>query len=165
MDTTSNQINIIYEFEEINKLSKLFDNLFVNYSTNLDENNINNPIEFNYAFKKEFATGKIEYKRTLTSYIINEKKDKLIRQIYCRIYEGLITDNIGLCYYLIGIEDSGKPSFINDTELKESIKFIKNNIEYTDIKFVLIFLKNTIKNYKFVVIKFWIESINKIEYF
>jgi len=158
--------DIMSQFKEIKNLSEKFSSLFKLDYSNYNQNDILNPIEFNCDFKKELANGFIEYKRTLTSYSTVGKIDKLIRQIYWRIYEGLVTDNISLCYYIIGIEDSGKPSFLNDKELVESINFISLNIQESEIKFENLYLINTILNYKFAVVKFWIGcDENKPEYF
>ncbi len=158
----NNDIDISTQFEEIKNLSKKFDVLFNSNS----QSNILKPIQFNYSFKKELANGFIEYKRTLTSYISTNKVDKLIRQIYWRIYEGLVTDNISLCYYIIGIEDSGKPSYLNDDELTNSVNFVLLNVKNCEIKCSYLYLLNTETNHKFAVIKFWIDNEGKrIEYF
>lgn len=145
---------IFYQLDEIKTLSNKINNLFELYFVN----NILNPIQFNYNFQKEFNNGFIEYKRTLLSYITNDKIDKLIRQIYWRIHEGLIVDNTCLCYYIIGVEDSGKPSFITDNELVESVNFILLNVKESEINFSYLYLINTNLNYKFVIIKFWCNN-------
>ena len=158
------KFDISEQFEEIKNLSKKIDFLF-EVNKNI-EPNILEPIEFNYTFKKELAHGFIEYKRTLATYNTNSKIDKLIRQIYWRIYEGLVTDNTSLCYYMIGVEDSGEPSYLNDSELTKSINFISSNLLETDISFKYKFLINSETKYKFAVVKFWIKADgNKIEYF
>jgi hypothetical protein len=158
-------IDISTQFEEIKNLSKKFDVLF-DSNSHSDQSNTLKPIKFNYNFKKELANGFIEYKRTLTSYMSTNKADKLIRQIYWRIYEGLVTDNVSLCYYIIGIEDSGKPSYLNDDELINSVNFVLLNVKDSEIKCSYLYLLNTETNYKFAVVKFWIDSdVKKIEYF
>lgn len=144
-----------FQLDEINKLSFKIDNLFDNNNQNI----FSNRIEFNYNFKKEFQNGPIEYKRTLSSYEMS-KKDKLIRQIYWRIYEGLITNNINTCYYIIGLEDSGIPSNISEEEIKKSIKIICDTIQNIDLKFTYLYFTNSEQNYNFVIVKFQSEVID-----
>lgn len=153
---------LILQMNEIKKLSLLIGKIF----DNNDQNNFLNPIEFNYDFKKEYADGFIEYKRTLSSYA-NTKIDKLIRQIYWRIYEGIVTENINLCYYIIGLEDSGIPSKISQDELEISINVISNAMKNIDLKFNYLYLHNSLLNYNFVVVKFSLDdkNTNLIEYF
>lgn len=156
------------QFEEIKNLAKKFDSLFeqTNISTQYIFPNESKPIEFNYNFTKELADGFIEYKRTLLSYSSNDKIEKLIRQIYWRIYEGLVTDGVSQCYYIIGIEDSGEPSYLNVQELSESVNIILTNLNNSEIKYTSLYLTNTKLNYKFAVVKFWIDNeVKKIEYF
>lgn len=154
-----NHNEILLQLEEIKKLSIIIDNIFLNNNIN----NFSNPIEFNYNFKKEYSGGFIEYKRTLTSYV-NSKINKLIRQIYWRIYEGIITENINLCYYIIGLEDSGFPSYSSEKELENSLQIILETLIDIDLKITYLYLYNSILNYNFIIVKFSLDN-NKIEYF
>ena len=157
----NNNDNILIQLEEIKKLSIDFEKLFLNNTSN----NLLTSIIFNYNFKKEYANGFIEYKRTLSSYK-NSKIDKLIKQIYWRIYEGLVTENIKLCYYIIGLEDSGLPSNLSKEELEKSINIILNTIPNTELNCSYLYLHNSIQNYNFIVVKIWLDNDNqKIEYF
>ncbi len=157
-----NHNEILLQLEEIKKLSIKIENLFVNNK----QNNFLTLIEFNYDFKKEYAGGFIEYKRTLSSYGIS-KIDKLIRQIYWRIYEGLVTENVNLCYYIIGLEDSGIPSKITQEELEISINVISDAMKNVDLKFTYLYLYNSLLDYNFVIVKFLLDEKNnsEIEYF
>lgn len=160
-------IEISNEFEEITNLSTNIEKLFELYDTNKTPTKISNSLEFNYNFKKELTNGYIEYKRTLKSYDLNGKIDKLFRQIYWRMYESFVINGLKKCYYIIGLEDSGNPSYISKNELEESVKLIETNINSFNVNFKYLFLKNTIEKYDIVIIKFWIEnnSENEIEYF
>ena len=153
---------ILFQLEEIRKLSLKIEKLFCNYK----QNSFLTKIEFNYNFKKEYAGGFIEYKRTLSSYAIS-KIDKLIRQVYWRIYEGLVTENVNQCYYIIGLEDSGIPSKISQEELEISIKIISDAMQNVDLKFSYLYLYNSLLDYNFVIVKFLLDDKNngKIEYF
>jgi hypothetical protein len=156
--------DFLLELEEIKNLNSKIDEIFVN-DNNYSNNNYNNSIIFNYNFKKEYTGGFIEYKRTLSSYA-NKKTNKLIRQIYWRIYEGLLTEILNICYYIIGLEDSGIPSKISQEELEISIKIISDAMKEVDISYRYLYLKNTELNYNFVIVKFSLdEKIKKIEYF
>ena len=160
-DKITNSDNLEDSFYEIKKISVLFDNLFEkNHSNNLDK-----VIDMSYNFKKEFSNGSIEYKRSLISYNNSDKINKLIRQIYWRIYEGVVTENVQLCYYIIGLEDSGIASTISSDELIKSLNIINNAIYDTYIQSSHLFMKNTYNNSIILVIKLWIEKENKIEYF
>ena len=154
--------DILFQLEEIKKLSLKIENLFCKCK----QNSFLTQIEFNYNFKKEYAGGFIEYKRTLSSYGIS-KIDKLIRQIYWRIYEGLVTENVNLCYYIIGLEDSGIPSKISQEELEISIKIISDAMTNVDLKFTYLYLYNSVFNYNFVIVRFLLDDTNnsKMEYF
>lgn len=153
---------ILQELDEIKKLSNKIEELF----TNINENSLENPINFNWDFKKEYMNGFIEYKRTLSTYCDETKINKLIRQIHWRIYEGITTENTNTCYYIIGLEDSGIPSYINSMELEKSIEVIKNAILETELKFTCIYTHNTMKNYNFAIVKFWLgENNQNVEYF
>ena len=162
------------QLEEIKKLSIIFDNIFKNNETN----NFLNKIEFNYNFKEECSVGFIEYKRTLSSYGIgsdkNNKKNnktnktnKLIRQIYWRIYEGLLHENINFCYYIIGLEDSGIPSNITQDELEISLEIISNSIKNINLNFTYLYLYNSNLDYNFIIVKFSLDDIeqNLMDYF
>jgi len=155
--------DLLYQMEEMNKLSIEINNLFLN---NLSSNSFLTLVNFNYNFKKENPKGFIEYKRTISSYA-NAKIDKLIRQIYWRIYEGLITTNTKLCYYIIGLEDSGIPSYLSKEELEKSMNIILIIQKNTGLKLSYLFLHNDIQNYDFVIIKFLLDDNieHKIEYF
>jgi hypothetical protein len=165
IDTNLNQINDDQlELEEIKNLYLKIEEIFLN-NDKIFNNSYDDSIEFNYYFKKEYAGGFIEYKRTLSSYA-NTKIDKLIRQIYWRIYEGLVTENINMCYYIIGLEDSGIPSRMSKEELETSIKIISDAMTNVDLKFTYLYLHNTILNYNFVMVKFSLDDKNNnIEYF
>ena len=154
--------DLLLQLEEIKKLSFRIENLF----NNNKQNSFLNKIEFNYNFKKEYAEGFIEYKRTLSSYAIY-KIDKLVRQIYWRIYEGLVTENVNLCYYIIGLEDSGIPSKISQEELEISINVISNAMKNVDLRFTYLYLYNSFLDYNFIIVKFLLDKINhnEIEYF
>ena len=153
--------NILNQFDEIKKISNEFEKLFF---TN-EPNNFLFPIIFNYNFKKEIANGFIEYKRTLSTYLMDNKKDKLLRQIYWRIYQGLVTDNVKLCYYIIGLEDSGFPSNSKSGELEVSLGLIKECLSDTNIKYEYLYLKNNIKDYIILVVKFFLDNDFNIDYF
>lgn len=157
--------NIEEELDEIKLLSNKINNLFETY-TNIP-NDYLTKIEFNYNFNKENTNGYIEYKRTLSSYIDNNKINKLIRQIYWRMYEGLVMENIKICYYIIGLEDSGKPSYSTQNDLDKSIEIISNTIKKMNLNLIFeyIYLFNSVLNYNFIIVKFsacdtktnWIE--------
>jgi hypothetical protein len=144
---------ILSQLEEIKKLSIEIKKLFENNELN----SFSNKIKFNYNFKKEYTGGFIEYKRTLSSYATN-KIDKLVRQIYWRIYEGLVTENVNLCYYIIGLEDSGVPSKITQEELEISIKVISDAMINIDLKFTYLYLYNSDLDYNFVIVKFLLDE-------
>ncbi len=150
-----NSDNTLYELNEIKKLSTNIEKIF---STSV-LNNFSTSFEFNYDFKNEYSNGHIEYKRTLSSYA-NTKIDKLIRQIYWRIYEGSVINNIKICYYIIGLEDSGLPSNISKEELENSINIMSDTLANTELIFSYLFLHNTIKNYNFIIVKIWLENDN-----
>lgn len=151
------------KFDNINKLAFEFENLFLNNSNN--PNDLNNQKIFNYVFEKEFERGNIEYKRSLVSYNDNEKENKLVRQIFWRIYEGVVNVNMECCYYIIGIEDSGFPSFLSIDELMNSIDFISKCIENAELNYSYLFLKNSIMNYDYAIVKFWPINSNQIDFF
>lgn len=154
-ENKSNKLTI--ELNEIKKLSENIEKIFS------DNSNTKIPI-FNWDFKKEYSNGNIEYKRTLSTY--KNKMEKLLRQIYWRIYEGIITENKKKCYYIIGIEDSGIPSKTTLKELEISIEIIKETIINTELNYDYLYLKNTIHDYKFIIIKIWLNNDDKkIEYF
>jgi hypothetical protein len=147
-----------------------------------------NPIIFNYNFDKEIDYGFIEYKRTLIYH--NFKKSKLLRQIYWRISEYSIYNNddnnydnddnnddnndnnddnnddynYNLCYYIIGLENSGVYSNINTNELQNSLDIIKKTICNTNINYEHIFLFNKNNNAYILLVKLYIENINYLNY-
>jgi hypothetical protein len=158
------------EYNKINELSSILDNLFLSNdlfvikSNNIEFNNIHQII-FNNIYNKELERGNIEYKRTLESYNHNNKTKKLIRQIHWRIYEGVVNIDKECCYYIIGIEDSGHPSFLTQTELFNSLHFMLKCIENTEITYSFLFVKNSILNYDYIIVKFWPLELNFIDYF
>jgi len=161
IDNIDSNIDINNIFLLIDDLSKIFDNLF---NTNI-KNSKQNPILIKYNFLKECPNGSIEYKRSLVSYKDN-KIEKLIRQIYWRIYEGLVTDGKKICYYIIGLEDSGLPSNLFENELELSLEIIINFIPKTNLKFSYLYLKNEYNNSIILLIKFWFRKNDKfINYF
>ena len=100
------------------------------------------------------------------TYNLNDKIHKLFRQIYWRIHENYIINNIKKCYYIVGLEDSGKPSYISIDELIESLNLIKKYVKGFNLNFKYLFLKNTIENYNIIVIRFWTDDgLDNIEYF
>lgn len=151
------------EFTKINELSNILDDLFLknknfvltNISTNYDQINYeDSQIIFNHKYEQEFERGNIEYKRTLETYTQNDKSNKLIRQIHWRIYEGVVCIDSECCYYIIGIEDSGNPSFLTKNELLNSLCFISKCLDGAEISYSYLFVKNTILNYEYVIVKF-----------
>ena len=162
------------EFNKINELSNILDDLFLknkkfvltNISTNNDNINLEDfQIIFNYKYDREFERGNIEYKRTLESYTQNDKTNKLIRQIHWRIYEGVVCIDSECCYYIIGIEDSGNPSFLSKKELLNSLNFISKCVDGSEIIYSYLFVKNTILNYEYVIVKFLPNESNFFDYF
>jgi len=158
---------------EINNLHKIFTNLFnkVNYNNFINEKDgesmmseiglIDNPLIYNYEFNKEIDYGFIEYKRTLIYH--NLKKSKLLRQIYWRISESYIY-SLSLCYYIIGLENSGIYSNIDSNELLNSLDIIKKTIINTNINCEYIFLLDKNHNSKILLVKLYIENINHLNY-
>jgi hypothetical protein len=160
---------------EINNLHQKFIKLFNKFNSNNYTHNyekdgesmiseigqIDNPIIFNYEFGKEIDYGFIEYKRTLIYY--NLKKSKLLRQIYWRISESF-NYNLNLCYYIIGLENSGIYSNINSNELQNSLDIIKKTIINTNINCEYVFLFDNNYNSKILVVKLYIENINYLNY-
>lgn len=156
---------------EINNLHQIFTNLFNkisfnNFINDYEKNGesmiseiglIDNPIIFNYEFGKEIDYGFIEYKRTLIHH--NFKKSKLLRQIYWRISESS-SYSLNLCYYIIGLENSGIYSNIDTNELYNSLNIIKKTIYNTNINCEYIFLFDKNHNSKILIVKLYIENIN-----
>lgn len=155
------------EFNKINELSNILDDLFLinNLSNDNQINYEDSQIIFNHIYEQEFERGNIEYKRTLETYSQNNKINKLIRQIHWRIYEGIVCINSDCCYYIIGIEDTGCPSFLTKNELLNSLNFISRCVVGTEITYSYLFVKNTILNYEYVIIKFLPNEKNFIDYF
>jgi len=163
---------------EIINLHQIFINLFNKFNSNNFINDyekdgesmiseiglIDNPIIFNYDFDKEIDYGFIEYKRTLIYH--NFKKSKLLRQIYWRISEYSIYNNDidnhnnNLCYYIIGLENSGVYSNININELQNSLDIIKKTIYNTNISYEYIFLFNKDNNAYTLLVKLYMKNIN-----
>jgi len=162
------------EFNKINELSNILDELFLlnnkfvktNISTDYKETNYEDlQIIFNHKYEQEFERGNIEYKRTLETYIQNDKSNKLIRQIHWRIYEGVVCIDSECCYYIIGIEDSGYPSFLTKNEILNSLNFISKCVDDSEITYSYIFVKNTILNYEYVIVKFLPNESDLFDYF
>ena len=131
--------------------------------TNITINNYEcSQVIFNYTYCEEIEHGNIEYKRSLESYIHNNKTNKLIRQIYWRIYGGIVYFNKKYCYYIIGIEDTGHPSFLTKKELINSLDFISKCIDETELTYSYLFVSDTILNYEYIIVKF---TSNKTEFF
>lgn len=172
-NTFDNLLNFTDKFDKINILSNKIEELFTSSNVMTDTSTMNNVndidesqyVIFNYLFDKEIEIGNIEYKRSLESYNENEKMGKLIRQIHWRIYEGIVSVNKECCYYIIGIEDSGLPSFLTKAEIFNSIRFISECILETELKYSYLFVKNTLLNYDFLIVKFYPETTNFIDYF
>lgn len=169
----NNLIDFTDELYKINLLSNKIEELFLIYdefvklSSFNDINEFNNypKFDFNYIFDREIERGNIEYKRSLESYNENNKSIKLIRQIYWRIYEGIVSINKELCYYIIGIEDSGLPSFLTNLEIFNSINFVSKTIENTDLNYSFLIFKNTKFNYNYVIFKFNPSISDSIDFF
>lgn len=172
---------LLLQLNEIKKLSIRINKLFEN-NHQIGLKFFSNPTVFNWEFKKEYYNGFIEYKRTLSTYTDDGKIDKLIRQIYWRIYEGITMNNINYCYYIIGLEDSGSPSYVSIDELEKSILIIDKAITSTstdmctntdtdtrtdtELKFSYLCMCNTNLNYNFVVVKIMLDKNNQcIDYF
>jgi len=162
------------EFNKINELSNILDDLFLknkkfvktNISTNYNQTNYGDShIIFNHKYEQEFERGNIEYKRTLETYALNDKTNKLITQIHWRIYEGVVCIDSECCYYIIGIEDSGYPSFLTKNELLNSLNFISKCVEGSEITYSYLFVKNRILNYEYVIVKFLPNESYFFDYF
>jgi len=161
------------EFDKINMLSNKIENLFETSKSYINTHKINTIDElkniprvvFNYIYEKEIVRGNIEYKRTLETYNENEKKNKLIRQIYWRMYEGVVSVNKECCYYIVGIEDSGNPSFLTTNEIFNSLNFISNTISETDLNYSYLLVENTILGNIYLIVKFWPNVLNLIDFF
>ncbi len=170
-DSFDNLLKFSDEYDKINKLSSILDNLFVSNNSFLiksnDTNNINDIqyVIFNHIYEKEFERGNIEYKRSLESYDLNDKTNKLIRQIHWRIYEGVVNTDKECCYYIIGIEDSGRPSFLTKKELLDSLYFIQKSISDTEITYSYLYVKNTLLDFEYIIVKFCLLETNCMDYF
>lgn len=161
------------DLDKINKLSNKIEELFEISNSHINTHKINTVDElenihkviFNYIYEKEIERGNIEYKRSLESYNENDKTNKLIRQIYWRIYEGVVSVDRECCYYIIGIEDSGSPSFLTTKEIFNSLNFISETIEKTELDYCYLFVENTILNNIYIIVKFWPKISNLIDFF
>jgi hypothetical protein len=161
------------KFDKINILSNKIDEIFISNKSlvkytsidNINSFDVESQVIFNHIYEREFERGNIEYKRSLESYYENEKTNKLIRQIYWRIYEGIVTIDKEYCYYIIGIEDSGTPSFLSKIELSNSLNFISNCIEETELNYSYLFVKNIYLNYDYIIVKFWTNEYSLIDFF
>ena len=158
-------------YDKINKLSTMLDELFLSNELKVIKSDyiLSNDeiphIIFNYIYEKEFERGNIEYKRTLETYHYNNKTNKLVRQIYWRIYEGIVNIDKECCFYIIGIEDSGNPSFLTQKELFNSLDYIKKCINNIEITYSYLFVKNTVLNFDYIIVKFCPEKSNFFDYF
>lgn len=153
-------IGVEDDLDSIQQLSLIFYRLF---DSNLPNTTLN-PVLIDYKFNKENANGLIEYKRTLLSY--SNKNDKLLRQIYWRIYEGLVTENTKMCYYIIGLDDSGISANISEKELAESLDILNLTIQNTELKSTYLYVKNIFDNSLILIIRLWLDNTdNRIEYF
>ncbi len=133
--------------------------------------NVNlNPINIKYKFCKENDNGFIEYKRTLSTY--NNKKGKLLRQIYWRIHEYFIEQSNNIddkfsntlkCFYVIGLEDDGTPSNMSLQELNDSLQIIVESIQNTNINIKYLYLFNEIDKCYLLLVKFELE-LNNIDF-
>ena len=161
------------EFDKINILSNKIENLFETSKSYINTHKINTVDElknipkvvFNYIYEKEIERGNIEYKRTLETYNENEKTNKLIRQIYWRMYEGVVSVDKECCYYIVGIEDSGNPSFLTENEIFNSLNFISNTMSETDLNYSYLLVENTILGNIYLIVKFWPNVSNLIDFF
>lgn len=174
---TSNSFNdlLIFsdEFDKIIILSNKIDELFEISKSHINTHKINtidelkniHKVIFNYVYEKEIERGNIEYKRTLETYNENNKTNKLIRQIYWRMYEGVVSVNKECCYYIVGIEDSGNPSFLTTKEIFNSLNFISETISQTELNYSYLLVENTILENIYLIVKFWPKVSNMIDFF
>ena len=161
------------EFDKINILSNKIDELFETSKSYINTHKINTVDElknipkviFNYVYEKEIERGNIEYKRTLETYNENDKTNKLIRQIYWRIYEGVVSVDKECCYYIVGIEDSGNPSFLTTEEIFNSLSFISETINETELNYSYLLVENTTLENTYLIVKFWPKVSNVIDFF
>lgn len=161
------------EFDKINILSNKIDELFETSKSYINTHKINTVDElknipkviFNYVYEKEIERGNIEYKRTLETYNENDKTNKLIRQIYWRIYEGVVSVDKECCYYIVGIEDSGNPSFLTTEEIFNSLNFISITMSETELNYSYLLVENTTLENTYLIVKFWPKVSNVIDFF
>ena len=161
------------EFDKIIILSNKIDELFKISKSHINTHNISNIDElkhipkviFNYVYEKEIERGNIEYKRTLETYNKNNKTNKLIRQIYWRMYEGVVSVNKECCYYIVGIEDSGNPSFLTTKEIFDSLTFISKTISETELNYSYLLVENTKLKNIYIIVKFWPKVSDIIDFF
>lgn len=161
------------EFDKINILSNKIDELFETSKSYINTHKINTVDElknipkviFNYVYEKEIERGNIEYKRTLETYNENDKTNKLIRQIYWRIYEGVVSVDKECCYYIVGIEDSGNPSFLTTEEIFNSLNFISITMSETELNYSYLLVENTTLENTYLIVKFWPKVSDVIDFF
>lgn len=161
------------EFDKINILSNKIDELFEISKSYINTHKINTIDElknipkviFNYVYEKEIERGNIEYKRTLETYNENNKTNKLIRQIYWRMYEGVVSVDKECCYYIVGIEDSGNPAFLTSKEIFNSLNFISDTISETKLNYSYLLVENTTLENIYLIVKFWPNVSNIIDFF
>jgi hypothetical protein len=159
-----NKINTLSnEIEELFNVSKYYVN--THKINTIDELKNIPKVIFNYVYEKEIERGNIEYKRSLESYNENDKTNKLIRQIYWRIYEGVVSIDKECCYYIIGIEDSGSPSFLTTKEIFNSLCFISETIKKTELDYSYLLVENTILKNEYMIVKFWPKISDLIDFF
>lgn len=81
------------------------------------------------------------------------------------MYEGVVSVDRECCYYIIGIEDSGYPSFLTTKEIFNSLNFISETIQKTELEYCYLFVENTILNNVYIIVKFWPKISNLIDFF
>lgn len=169
----NNLLNFSDKFDKIIGLSNKIEELFESSQSYINTQEIGTVGElenipkviFNYIYEKEIEIGNIEYKRTLETYSENDKTDKLIRQIYWRMYEGIVSVDRECCYYIIGIEDSGSPSFSTSEEIFNSLYFISKTISETDLNYSYLLVENTTLGNIYTIVKFWSKVSGLVDFF
>lgn len=172
-DSFNNLLIFSDNFDKINILSNEIEELFNISKSYVNTHKINTIDElknipkviFNYVYEKEIERGNIEYKRSLESYNENDKTNKLIRQIYWRIYEGVVSIDKECCYYIIGIEDSGSPSFLTTKEIFNSLCFISETIKETELDYSYLLIENTILKNEYMIVKLWPKISDLMDFF
>jgi hypothetical protein len=152
------KIDIYKNNRKIIKLNKKLSDIFEYFTFQKIPFDIKHAYRIKYLFNFEYDYGFIEYKRTLSTY--NNKKEKLLRQIYWRISESTEYSNLDIpfCYYIIGLEDNGKASNQDIKELEISLQTILDSINNTNLKYKYVYLFNELNKSYLLVIKLWIED-------